>query len=264
MVDVSQGPSHRPRCLASALAFGLLVLAGSPARGQSEGGDEALELYRKSEESYKAGRLEDAIELLRRAYDKRPEPAFLFNMGRAYERLRDLPHAIEAYSRYLDAEPAAKNRADVSRTIATMRHQQAEIEALERRHRAEMEALRGAQARERTESDEKTRGAQLVLPKVIVGVGAAGILAGGVFGVVALEREGAAEREKAQLAAAQDLDSARVFGAVSTGTFIAGGVLATAGLVWWFLGSRSKPADPSERGGRVARLSPPAALSWSW
>ena len=225
------------------MIFALTVTG--PTYAQSESDDEALALYRRSEESYKQGRYQDAIDLLRKAYALRPEAAFLFNMGRAQERLGDLRQAIVAYSRYLEAEPAATNAADVRRTIARLEHQQAEIEALERRHRAEMEELRRAQSRERAHSEEKTRGAKLVLPKVITAVGGATVLAGGVFVLLARTRESAAEDEAVQANAAHDLDDARRFAAVGTGTLIGGGVLVVTGALWWWLASRGTNApDP--------------------
>ncbi|MEM6368490.1 MAG: TonB-dependent receptor [Myxococcota bacterium] len=72
------------------------------------------------------GRPLDGAALLQRAYEQRPHPAILFNLGRAYEEAGSTQRAITAFERYLATEPRDADEV-----------------------RARVEALRAALARER-------------------------------------------------------------------------------------------------------------------
>jgi len=104
----------------------------------------AREIFKKSEQSYRDGRFQEAVDLLTEAYRLDPKPVLLYNMARAYEGLGDNPRALDAYRRYLQSEPHAPDRGALEQRIATLERQQEEREALERQ--------RDAAAREKHET----------------------------------------------------------------------------------------------------------------
>jgi tetratricopeptide (TPR) repeat protein len=244
------------------LALGLLALGafGSPGTARADPADptpdeRAVSLFQRSEDSYKAGRFDESIALLREAYALKPEPVLLFNLGRCYEAKDDLPDAIDAYGRYLARAPD-KDRPAVERRLTTLRRQLVDREALEARHQDELRRLANAQLVERARLSEARRGATLLLPKVIVGTGGAGLVAGAVFAGLALARQSAAESEPSQLNAEQDLQTGRTFATGANVAFVAGGVLVAAGVVWWIVAARTPHDERSRSAG--------APLAWTF
>lgn len=85
---------------------------------------------------------------------------------------------------------------------------------------------------------------------VLLGVGGAGLIVGGVFGGLAFS---AASTAKAQCkgnlcpaAAQSDIDRSRLHGNVSTGLFIGGGVVAAVGIVLTIVAPGGKKAEPQK------------------
>lgn len=65
--------------------------------------------------AYKAGQFADAVRLYRQAYGLRAEPALLYNLAKAYEKLGQRDNAVEYYRRYLVSEgtdPKLRQRAE--------------------------------------------------------------------------------------------------------------------------------------------------------
>lgn len=230
---------------------------------QSQREEEAFALFEESELRYREGRFEEAAELLEKAYGLDPEPTLLFNRGRALESAGNLEGAVEAYSAYLDAAPDAEDRVQIDRRVQTLWRQIKEKQELERarddeaRKRAALEAA----ARERSgsgtvavtepqdpASGRPARGGR-VLPWVVIGAGAAGLAAGGVFGFLASTAQNDALDQPEHRAASERADDARSLATGANIAYVAGGVLAVAGVVLYVL-------DP---GG--ASSAPPAKLT---
>ena len=160
--------------------------------------EDAAALYGQSEALYRAGHYDEAAALLAKAYALQPDPALLFNLGRCYERAGQLAPAVDAYARYLEAEPQSKDRASVERSLATLRRQLLEIEGLKMRHEAELQELTALQLQERENAAQVRHSRATLLPKVAFGVGLAGLAAAGVLGGLCLERQSAAEAAPVQ------------------------------------------------------------------
>src|SRR4051794_18494552 len=113
-------------------ALALCMLVASPANAGDVEDRRALVLFQKSVESYREGRFQEAIDLLIEARALKPEPVLSYDLGRAYEAIGDLPHAEEAYARYLDENPAAQDRLAIEGRLVTLRRQIAEANARQR------------------------------------------------------------------------------------------------------------------------------------
>ena len=197
-----------------------LLMEATPARADdasSASDARALELFEKSEAAYDAGRFADAIALLRESYALKKEPVLLYNMGRSYEGLGDIGAAAEAYEGFLRAQPRTPDRGALERRIATLRRQLAEKEALKKK------------------ASQRPARSPSAVPWVVAGVGAAGLVTGAVIGVMAGQRNDDAKTEPTYVTAEHLHSQAVTFTKVANISFIAGGVLLAAGVVWGIL-----------------------------
>ena len=82
---------------------------------------DARELFAEGALAYAAGRYADAIGHFEAAFAVNEDPALLFDLGLAHERLGHDAEAIAMYERYLEARPEAENRAHVRRRVRAAR-----------------------------------------------------------------------------------------------------------------------------------------------
>ncbi len=238
------------RGVTSALALAsLLALSDAHAQPREAAGgsapSEALDLFRKSMIAYREGRFQEAVDLLQRAYAREPEPVLLYNLARAYEGLGDDDKALDAYERYLREEPHAPDAMAIKKRMETLRARIAEREALKKQR--EERRLAESSAAEKVDVDRRAPGKNASpVPWIVAGVGALGAGAGGVFAFLASSAHDDAS-------ANPDADGAqadrRVWRSLQTAkwvSFIAGGVVGGAGIVWGIV-------DVASSGGREAR-----------
>jgi tetratricopeptide (TPR) repeat protein len=225
-----------------ACVFALLVIpilwpamaAAQQAPPDSAARTRALELFHQSAEEYRTGHFADAADLLTEAYALFPEPVLLLNLARALEGLEDLSGALDAYERYLDASPNARDRVVVERRMSLLRNALEERrarEALEVRLREQRESNeRDAEAATEAEPAEETGHGPM--PWILTGTGGAVLVAGIVTGVVARDRHVAAQDEPVHAVAADLAHQADRLGASTTALLVIGGVAAAAGVTW--------------------------------
>ncbi len=98
----------------------------SPGQADEEGGaaSEARAHYRAGQRLYADGHYEEAIVEFQTAYEKRPHPNVLYNIGQASERLLDYRQSVLWFERYLREAPAdaalrttVENRLHVLRSL---------------------------------------------------------------------------------------------------------------------------------------------------
>jgi tetratricopeptide (TPR) repeat protein len=206
----------------------LLIGAAGTARADDAATTaRALDLFEKSEVAYDAGRFSDAIALLRESYSLKKEPVLLYNLGRAYEGQGDLGAAADAYEAFLRAQPGTPDRGALERRIATLRRQFAEKEALKKR------------------ASEQPSSNPSAVPWVVAGFGAAGLVTGAVMGVLSGQRNADARTEPTYVEAERLHSQAETFSKVANISFIAGGVLLAAGVVWGILDLSAKKGHSS-------------------
>lgn len=104
----------RARWLSLVLALSFVITMSAPAYADKQ---KARELYDRGIKAYNLARFQEAIDLLREAYQEEPSPAFLFNIAQAYRQLDDCEHAAFFYKRYLSYEPASKERRQIEDRI---------------------------------------------------------------------------------------------------------------------------------------------------
>ena len=258
-------PTSRARAvLLAAAVFAVDAVSASSACAQSKppatAQARAADLFKASGEAYRQGNFKQTVALLNEAYALDPQAVILYNLGRAYEGLGDGDAAIDAYHRYLEADPKAPDRASLEQRVATLERQRDEKKALEKqrdeeRKRAETAAEERRRAEERANQrhDEPPR-SRSVVPYIVAGVGAAGLVAGGAFGLAASSKHDAAASEHVQTTAIDEQDQAKSLATISTISFIAGGALLAAGVTWWLIDTPPKKTQGSGGTTRIGVL----------
>ena len=126
--------------------------AGAPVAPQMQGGptadslDQAARiLFESARTAFNAGDYQTALARFKQAYEASARPGLLFNIATTLDRLRQDDEALATFERFLAADPAVTNRAEIDARIRSLRS------AIETRDRA-------AQVeRERTEQLERER-----------------------------------------------------------------------------------------------------------
>ncbi len=115
-----------PRTLSTVLGLLVVLLVCAPAAAGERHRSPAEAHYSQGMKQYTLGHFPEAIEEFEKAYDLKPEPIFLFNIAQSHRNNKNAERAMFFYRRYLEAEPRAKNRAEVEKRIKEMEKSLAE------------------------------------------------------------------------------------------------------------------------------------------
>lgn len=80
----------------------------------------ARRYYERGQKLFNLQRFEDALEQYQKAFDAKPIPDFLFNIGQCQRNLGDYEAAIFSFKRFLKLDPEAPNREKVEALIADL------------------------------------------------------------------------------------------------------------------------------------------------
>jgi tetratricopeptide (TPR) repeat protein len=224
----------------AALVAGALLLPTPAAHAQASGAasppattddtarERALDLADEGERAYREGRLTEAAELLRRAYQAFPSAVLLYNLARIEESAGHELDAAELYERYLREDPSAESRGSIEKRIATLRARDAERRQARVERDQALRRAREAEARARAERPL----VPIAVPWTIFAAGAAATGVGVALGLAARGEEDAAADDATQVGALEHFDRAEGLATAANVTLVAGGVLAAGGLVW--------------------------------
>ena len=110
-----------------ALLFVGLVLAVSPRVAHAE--DPAMRAakrhFERGEKLFALGKFDEALDEYQKAYDAKPIPDLLFNIGQCYRNLDDYDKAIFSFKKYLKEEPDAPNKDAVDKLIEELEDKKA-------------------------------------------------------------------------------------------------------------------------------------------
>lgn len=185
---------------------------------------EARTVFEAGQLAYDDARYDDALESFRRAHALSGRAQLLYNIGLCLDYLSRRREAIEAFESYLAAEPDAPNRRNVEARIRRAR----ELLAREEEERASSGSGGGASS---------GSGVDEVVPLVVLGVGAAVAIAGGVLLGVGSADVGSIQSTPSGTRQWTDVESdlsraqaLQIAGGIGLGVGIAATV---AGLVLW-------------------------------
>lgn len=139
-IHTARARSRRPRWLWLAMAA-LLVTAVAPgarvAHAEDAATKKAKEHFFKGEKLFALGRFEEARDEYEAAFEAKPLPEFLYNIGQCHRNLGDFESAIFSFRKYIKLKPDADNRAAVEELIDEL---QDEIDAAEREAKRKRDA----------------------------------------------------------------------------------------------------------------------------
>jgi tetratricopeptide (TPR) repeat protein len=81
--------------------------------------------FERGEKLFALGKFDDALDQYQSAFDAKPLPGFLYNIGQCYRNLGDYDQAIFSFKKYLRLDPEAQNREAVERLIEDLEEQKA-------------------------------------------------------------------------------------------------------------------------------------------
>jgi tetratricopeptide (TPR) repeat protein len=205
------------RAISLAVTIGLMAAPVRQLRADdaaSAPSADAVELYNRASELYRQGRFGEAVDLLHQVQRVKPEPVIHYNLARAYEGLGRWREAIAAYEVYLREDPTLSDRGAIERRLQTLR-------ALEPPAAGAVEST--------------PRGRSYVVPILLVGLGAAAAGSGFVFGGLSRTNEERVDDGRDQRAAHDALGRAEDFATAANISFVVGGVLVAAGVIWFLI-----------------------------
>ncbi|MEO7731385.1 MAG: tetratricopeptide repeat protein [Kofleriaceae bacterium] len=105
------------------LAFCILAVTARVASADDPALRAAKHHFERGEKLYALTRFSEALDEYQLAFDAKPLPDFLFNIGQCYRNLADYDSAIFSYKKYLRLAPAAPNREKVEQLITELEAQ---------------------------------------------------------------------------------------------------------------------------------------------
>jgi tetratricopeptide (TPR) repeat protein len=94
-----------------------VALAFSAAHAEDAATRQAKKHYLKGEKLFALGKFDKALDEYQQAFDAKPLPDFLYNIGQCYRNLGDLDQAIFSFKKYLQLSPSASDREKVEKLI---------------------------------------------------------------------------------------------------------------------------------------------------
>jgi tetratricopeptide (TPR) repeat protein len=105
----------------------LLAALGAPSTATL---DQSRTLFQEGQTAYKTGAFRQAITAFLKADQLNPSPTLTYDVAQCFERLGELPKAVEYYEAYLSKLPNAPDADAVAATIANLRAQIAKSNAV--------------------------------------------------------------------------------------------------------------------------------------
>ena len=113
----------------SLLAVCLLLFAFVRAAHAEDPAERAAKRhYERGQKLFNLQKFDEALEQYQKAFDAKPIPSFLFNIGQCHRNLGDYDAAIFSFKRYLKLDPEAENREQVEELIDELEQKKAEAD----------------------------------------------------------------------------------------------------------------------------------------
>lgn len=101
-----------------------LLFAALPAHADDLATKAAKRHFDRGEKLFALGKFDEALDEYQKAFDAKPIPDFLFNIGQCYRNLGDYQQAIFSFKKYLKLEPDAPDKEKVEKLIDDLEEKQ--------------------------------------------------------------------------------------------------------------------------------------------
>jgi len=101
-----------------------LLFAATSARAEDLATKAAKRHFDRGEKLFALGKFDEALDEYQKAFDAKPIPDFLFNIGQCYRNLGDYQQAIFSFKKYLKLEPDASDKDKVEKLIDDLEEKQ--------------------------------------------------------------------------------------------------------------------------------------------
>ncbi len=232
------------RWLATILIGGMLAGPAAPATVFAQSVTKQVEdLSRQAAGAYSEGDYDRAIELFQQAYELQPVPNLLFNIAKVYEKKKDWEQAIVNYKEFMkapdsdaDARQVALDRIDALEEIRRVEREEEEarqrkLAEEERKKKEEEERLLAEQNGQETGGNAEAGTGGSALPWIVTGSGAALLIGGGVFGLLATDQETVFKTGDSAEVRRSARSKGKTFAIVADSMFLAGGVATVVGII---------------------------------
>ena len=204
-------------------------------------------LSEQAVERFNARDFDNAIDLFKQAYALDAKANYLFNIGRVFEEKGDLQSAVDFYQRFVGSESVdLESRQNATERISVLREtlRAMEGDAEPDDPDPDPDPVGEPTTTEPTDTGPDRKRVFRIAGYSLMGVGGVALIAGGVFGGLALGKRNDADEEPLVDEALSLRDDAKSQAKVADALFITGGVLATAGLIFVLttLGKKDKGA----------------------
>ena len=115
-----------PRLLLLLMVCVAVAAPSRPVHADDPATRAARRHFERGEKLFALGKFDDALEEYQTAFDAKPLPGFLYNIGQCYRNLGDYDQAIFSFKKYLKLEPDAPNREAVERLIEELEEKKAQ------------------------------------------------------------------------------------------------------------------------------------------
>ncbi len=112
------------RWLALVIACFVAFAAPHVARAEDPAMRAAKRHYDRGEKLFALGKFDEALDEYQKAFDAKPLPGFLFNIGQCYRNLGDYDQAIFSFKKYLKLDPDTPKREAVDKLIEELEEKQ--------------------------------------------------------------------------------------------------------------------------------------------
>jgi tetratricopeptide (TPR) repeat protein len=106
-----------PRWLALVVACFVAVAAPRAASADDPAMRAAKRHYDRGEKLFALGKFDEALDEYQKAFDAKPLPGFLFNIGQCYRNLGDYDQAIFSFKKFLKLDPETPKRDAVEKLL---------------------------------------------------------------------------------------------------------------------------------------------------
>jgi tetratricopeptide (TPR) repeat protein len=102
-----------------------VAVPSRPVRADDPATRAARRHFERGEKLFALGKFDEALEEYQSAFDAKPLPGFLYNIGQCYRNLGDLDQAIFSFKKYLKLDPEAQNKEAVEQLITELEEKKA-------------------------------------------------------------------------------------------------------------------------------------------